>query len=416
MNESGGFPPGSSRKGAKLMRKFESSLRGTLVPAVMICALALGGCGTGNGGNLPESKSAEVAGSQGLADGAAGSGGQETGDGAAGSGGQESGDGAAGSGSQESGDGAAGSGSRESGEGAAGAGSQEADGGSESGADLSDAVQEDGTSEAEQFSAYILPDSDKGFLRWEDVKDLSAEQLRLARNEIYARHGRGFQSQDLQTYFEGKTWYKKTVEPDAFDEGVLNDFEKNNIRYLKDLEPADGLPGLPDAPSRQVIDRYGYEDGHSLLSFQLKEGTAKDCGEYYQVDAVYAQGIEAPGDLTEGDRVTLVFNELTGEKKTLECRADGLYPVDEGTYATQYYYSRTEDGSPVVLYQDSADRVDKPVCEGRLYIRKDATEEIHITGQSRPVTFEELNGEYNWYNGIFFDRKGYAVRLVFYGD
>lgn len=263
---------------------------------------------------------------------------------------------------------------------------------------------------------YILPDSDTKFLEWDDVKDLSQEELRIARNEIYARHGRRFKAQDLQEYFDGRSWYQGQIEADQFREDQLNSCEKRNIRFLKGLEPVAGLPGLSEAPSKAVMDRYGYENGHSVLSFDFKEGTAKDCGEYYEVEAVYCQGIEAPGDLKYGDRVTLVFNELTGEKKTLEYRQGGLYPVNEGQYAAQYYYTPTQDKRPVVLYQDSDDRVDKPVYEGKLYIRRDASREIDIVGQSEPVTSELLNREYNWYNGVFFDEKGYVVRLVVYGD
>lgn len=270
-------------------------------------------------------------------------------------------------------------------------------------------------SEAAQAD-YILPDSDTKFLEWDDVKDLSQEELRIARNEIYARHGRRFKAQDLQAYFDDRSWYLGRIEADQFREEQLNSCEKRNIRFLKGLEPVAGLPGLSEAPSKAVMDRYGYENGHSVLSFDFKEGTAKDCGDYYEVDAVYCQGIEAPGDLKYGDQVTLVFNELTGKKKTLEYRQGGLYPVDEGQYAAQYYYTPTQDKRPVVLYQDSDDRVDKPVYEGKLYIRKDASKEIDIVGESEPVTSELLNREYNWYNGVFFDEKGYVVRLVVYGD
>ena len=352
-------------------------LRSALVPAAIICALILGGCKNGAGENL--SGTAPDGAGNPVAEGSTGPGNGETAEG-----------------------------SREPGDGEAAEGDQ----------NLEDRVGMADSPEAakEESSDYILPDSDKDFLAWEDVQDLTAEQVRLARNEIYARHGRGFKSQDLQAYFDARPWYKKTVEPDDFSENLLNDYEKRNIRYLKGLEPVEGLPGLSDAPSKPVVDQYGYEGGHSLLSFELKPGTAKDCGEYYQVEAIYAQAIEAPGDLSYGDKVTLVFNELTGETKTLEYREGGLYPLNEGPYPTQYYYREHEDGSPVVLYQDSDDRVDKPFYEGQLYIRKDATKEIDIERMSAPVTYEELNGEFNWYNGVFFDRKGYAVRLVFYGD
>lgn len=271
--------------------------------------------------------------------------------------------------------------------------------------------------EEEESPQYILSDSNTEYLSWEDIKELSKEELRIARNEIYARHGRRFQSQDLQDYFEGKDWYEGTIEPSDFREGLLNDFEKKNVQFLKEFEDAaiSPLPGLPDAPSKEIIDRYGFENGYSVLSFRTKEGTLKDCGAYYQVDAVYYQGIEAPGNLNSGDQVTLVFDELTGETRTLVYRDDRFYPMGESNVHNAYYYHPASDGKSVVLYQDSEDRVEKPILEGKLYIRKDATKEIAIINQVEPVSTEILNRE-GGYNGVYFDAKGYVTRLVCYGD
>ena len=58
---------------------------------------------------------------------------------------------------------------------------------------------------------------------WED------ESIR----EEYARHGRRFQDQDLQIYFEGKSWYHGTVEASAFDESVFNQYEKANVVLIQ---------------------------------------------------------------------------------------------------------------------------------------------------------------------------------------
>lgn len=289
--------------------------------------------------------------------------------------------------------------------------------GSETVADTSDSVS-DASESGETSSAadYILSASNSQYLLWEDVKELTPKELRIARNEIYARHGRRFNAQDLQEYFDSKSWYEGTIQPENFREDLLNEYERENVRYLKEIEPAAGLEELSEAPSKKIIDRYGYENGHSALSFYLRPGTVKDCGSYYQVDALYCQGIEAPGDLKYEDTVTLVFNELTGEKKTLVYRQGGLYEAGDELDTNPYYYTPSEDKSPVVLYQDSDDRVDKPVYEGQLYVRKDAAGEIDIEKYSEPITFEKLNGEYEWYNGVFFDEKGYAVRLVVYGD
>jgi hypothetical protein len=81
-------------------------------------------------------------------------------------------------------------------------------------------------------SEYILADSDKKVLGEEDIAGISKEQLRLARNEIYARHGYVFKSQDLQKYFSSKSWYH---EDNSYD-GSLSEVEKENVNLLKTRE------------------------------------------------------------------------------------------------------------------------------------------------------------------------------------
>jgi uncharacterized membrane protein YvbJ len=81
-------------------------------------------------------------------------------------------------------------------------------------------------------SEYILPNSDKTVLGEEDIATLSKEQLRLARNEIYARHGYVFNSSDLQKYFSSKSWYQ----PNTSYNGSLSDVEKENVKLLKASE------------------------------------------------------------------------------------------------------------------------------------------------------------------------------------
>lgn len=205
-------------------------------------------------------------------------------------------------------------------------------------------------------------------------------------------------------------------EPDAFDEELLSYAEKRNVCLIRGIELSEGLEGLPEAPSKAVIDSYGYEYGRSVLSFSLKEDTLKDCGEYFEIGAVYGQGIEVPGDLKEGEQVTVAWDELTGETMTLVRRGNLLYEADQGEYAPGYYYPTDGGSDSVVLYHDSDDRMDKPVYDGKLYIRKDASMEMAIIVSSEPVTAENLSRSFNCFNGVYFDDKGYAVRLVFYGD
>lgn len=92
------------------------------------------------------------------------------------------------------------------------------------------------TESANASSEYIIPDSDTRLLTMDDIKNLSLQQVNYAKNEIYARKGRQFQSVELQNYFNSKSWYKGTISPSAFSESLLSDVEKKNVELLKNRE------------------------------------------------------------------------------------------------------------------------------------------------------------------------------------
>jgi hypothetical protein len=68
-----------------------------------------------------------------------------------------------------------------------------------------------------------------------ELGSLSAAQLRIARNEIYARHGYVFASPDLRAYFMRFAWYRPSG-------GALklNAVEQRNVRLLQEAEKARG--------------------------------------------------------------------------------------------------------------------------------------------------------------------------------
>ena len=86
---------------------------------------------------------------------------------------------------------------------------------------------------------YLLPEADAVCLTGQDLAGLSADQLRLARNEIFARQGRTFQDQALQDYFDQQDWYVAIYTPEQFDalEGrTLNRYEAANLALIQSLE------------------------------------------------------------------------------------------------------------------------------------------------------------------------------------
>lgn len=84
--------------------------------------------------------------------------------------------------------------------------------------------------------SYILPLSDSKLLTSSDISGLTIQEINYAKNEIYARHGRCFKSNELQHYFDSKSWYYGTIPADNFDENILSDIEKRNATFLSDVE------------------------------------------------------------------------------------------------------------------------------------------------------------------------------------
>ena len=84
-----------------------------------------------------------------------------------------------------------------------------------------------------------MENSDSEYHTRSDLEGLSENECILARNELYARHGRRFNSKDIQDYFDMCSWYKGVIEPDDFQETMLNDIEIANrdliISYEKEM-------------------------------------------------------------------------------------------------------------------------------------------------------------------------------------
>lgn len=92
---------------------------------------------------------------------------------------------------------------------------------------------------------YIIPDSDSRYITDEDLTGLSDYEILLARNEIYARHGRIFVNEDLNSYFRSKSWYQPAVSGEDFTEeyaaSVFNEYERANIDTIVKYEQAHNI-------------------------------------------------------------------------------------------------------------------------------------------------------------------------------
>lgn len=84
---------------------------------------------------------------------------------------------------------------------------------------------------------YIFPDSATRKLTLDEIKGHTKEELRLGRNEIYARHGMIFGVEDLDQYFLSKSWYTPSVPGEEFYDRVeMSLIEEENISLIQQVE------------------------------------------------------------------------------------------------------------------------------------------------------------------------------------
>jgi hypothetical protein len=70
-------------------------------------------------------------------------------------------------------------------------------------------------------------------LPYSELKRYTQYQLKIMRNEIFARHGYIFKTAEMKNHFATKTWYS----PRYNDvNNMLTDIEKQNIKTIQQLE------------------------------------------------------------------------------------------------------------------------------------------------------------------------------------
>jgi hypothetical protein len=77
------------------------------------------------------------------------------------------------------------------------------------------------------------PQSSTGYLSESDIISASCPELKIMRNEIFARHGYIFKTYDMRNYFSQQGWHSPAF-PDVSDR--LSVVEKSNVRFIQQSE------------------------------------------------------------------------------------------------------------------------------------------------------------------------------------
>lgn len=170
-------------------------------------------------------------------------------------------------------------------------------------------------------SQYQIPISSIKSIEQRDLVNMTDNQLWIARNEIYARHGKTFDNDYLQSYFNSCSWYSPIEGKSEITDDELSEIEKANLEQIVAME--DTLDEQYPYPKEyelnteveahlmgtNKVNTLFYEvtpDGDEFSYILTIDGTAYDLAEYiYMVDPVtdvfYVTNITVLPELTEPD-------------------------------------------------------------------------------------------------------------------
>ena len=198
--------------------------------------------------------------------------------------------------------------------------------------------------QAAGVSSYIFPESAERYMSVEELNGLPLQLINYGKNEIYARHGRRFRSQELQAYFDGQSWYSGSISPDEFDENSLNEYERINAHMINDFEHQYNAEGY-----KLDQDGYSYEAVYAYLT-QAEENTSGGENDGFEEDGYVDFGAADGVSNTEDT----VLEDGTVQHKSLYGTVTFKLEYQDGGQSL-YGVIRAEDISGAVLWERSTD-------------------------------------------------------------
>ncbi|MCH5211853.1 MAG: YARHG domain-containing protein [Oscillospiraceae bacterium] len=92
----------------------------------------------------------------------------------------------------------------------------------------------------EEPESEYLYESDSKYITTSELDGYSKDEIRLILNEMYARHGYIFTTDEFRRYFESKPWYHGDTSSQDVALSRFNSIEKSNRQTIMDYEEAKG--------------------------------------------------------------------------------------------------------------------------------------------------------------------------------
>lgn len=132
---------------------------------------------------------------------------------------------------------------------------------------------------------YFIENCDRRYFSKSEISGLDAEELVYARNAVYAKSGRIFNTEKFANYFRKYSWYTPAIPADEFKEEMLNQYQTANRDLIVAREAE--LNGITPDEAYEIACRYwDFEEGDIAdeTGFELflgAEGTVEQNGTTY---------------------------------------------------------------------------------------------------------------------------------------
>lgn len=222
-------------------------------------------------------------------------------------------------------------------------------------------------SNARNDNSYIIPQSSSRYLTADDTKSLGAKALELARNEIYAKHGRRFDSTELQSFFNSKSWYIGTVEPSSFNESELNEYETANVDFLnkQEQERKNKSSSSSSKTSSAILYRVrkSWNDEASQKGAYYNLSKAKECADLNSGYSVFDENgrvVYSPESTSKTESVKPIFHSITSSSNLVSSNGTVYSPENicyDDTNCWAEGKSDSGEGEWIMFSDDKEQRV-----------------------------------------------------------
>jgi hypothetical protein len=178
----------------------------------------------------------------------------------------------------------------------------------------------------------LYPETSTRVLTVEDVDGKSKMQLKIMRNEVYARYGYIFKAKDMNAYFTAQQWYRPMTTDVS---SLVTPLEKQNIALIEQFEV--------NAPARvSTRDRKRTIPNTVTEPVVTPEPTNDDSDESTStVPGIYPQGSER--NLNDADLVNMSAYELLIMRNEIFARHGYIFKTEE----MRNYFQQMSWYSPV---------------------------------------------------------------------